>query len=707
MKLIRRELIEKHELRFPLGYKTCEDQLFTGMLYLKADGISVVADYDCLFIVKRDDGGNITTTTRGADTRIRVLELMVDMVEKQVPAGPDRDGLMNRHLSIDMFHALIHLARESDPELQKKNYQQLAALLERSYPDSLKAQVNAVTRLRCELIQRGMLQETIELEKVDREHRSTGVQPDVLVEGDRAYTRLPFFRDADRGIPDEIYDVTTALQDRHQLDSVTVDGSVLKITGHAYVRRVSQDAAATELVLRERGSKVEHRFPTTVLATPELGAGKEDGGKYRYPAAGFSAEIDLANAVDGSRLPKGLLAAPAPPEGPSRPLPSTGSPHPTVSAGSADARRATTSGSSSAVSTPSSRATRRSCTVRATGCVPAAPPRSSFRISGPSRSATAAPSGPVNASRWGSSTDPLPPRTASVTSIAASGADTDAGQRPSSAPNSRPTASNSAPVRSSTAGEVRASTSRPVRGASSAYGRSAAQPAAADRSSGPSAIPAHSAVTASGPAANGSPGNSLATSNSSGDLLRQTRAAVPLVGEDVLITGAGPIGHHGRRRRQARRGPQRRHHRRQRGPPRPRPHGRRQPRPERRAAHHRRGPAEAGSARGLRHRPGDVRPPRGDARDGREHDAAAGSPCSACPPRSSPSTGPACASMITVKGIYGREMFETWYAMSVLLEGGLDLAPVITGRYGFRDFEAAFDDAASGLGGKVILDWTA
>ncbi|MFM9610203.1 L-threonine 3-dehydrogenase [Streptomyces niveiscabiei] len=63
-------------------------------------------------------------------------------------------------------------------------------------------------------------------------------------------------------------------------------------------------------------------------------------------------------------------------------------------------------------------------------------------------------------------------------------------------------------------------------------------------------------------------------------------------------------------------------------------------------------------------------------------------------------------SMITLKGIYGREMFETWYAMSVLLEGGLDLAPVITGRYGYRDHEAAFADAASGRGGKVILDWT-
>lgn len=64
-------------------------------------------------------------------------------------------------------------------------------------------------------------------------------------------------------------------------------------------------------------------------------------------------------------------------------------------------------------------------------------------------------------------------------------------------------------------------------------------------------------------------------------------------------------------------------------------------------------------------------------------------------------------SMITIKGIYGREMFETWYAMSVLLEAGLDLGPVITGRYDYTDFEAAFDDAASGKSGKIILDWTA
>ncbi|MGI5273211.1 L-threonine 3-dehydrogenase [Nonomuraea sp. CA-218870] len=64
-------------------------------------------------------------------------------------------------------------------------------------------------------------------------------------------------------------------------------------------------------------------------------------------------------------------------------------------------------------------------------------------------------------------------------------------------------------------------------------------------------------------------------------------------------------------------------------------------------------------------------------------------------------------SMLTIKGVYGREMFETWYNMSVLIEKGLDLSPVITDRYPCHEFEAAFATAASGRTGKVILDWSA
>jgi threonine 3-dehydrogenase len=61
--------------------------------------------------------------------------------------------------------------------------------------------------------------------------------------------------------------------------------------------------------------------------------------------------------------------------------------------------------------------------------------------------------------------------------------------------------------------------------------------------------------------------------------------------------------------------------------------------------------------------------------------------------------------MLTIKGIYGRQMYETWYKMTVLLQSGLDLRPVITHRYSYRDFEEAFRIMRSGNSGKVILNW--
>lgn len=62
--------------------------------------------------------------------------------------------------------------------------------------------------------------------------------------------------------------------------------------------------------------------------------------------------------------------------------------------------------------------------------------------------------------------------------------------------------------------------------------------------------------------------------------------------------------------------------------------------------------------------------------------------------------------MLTLKGIYGREMYETWYKMTVMLESGLDISPVITHRFAWNEFEAGFDAIRSGQAGKVILNWT-
>ena len=61
--------------------------------------------------------------------------------------------------------------------------------------------------------------------------------------------------------------------------------------------------------------------------------------------------------------------------------------------------------------------------------------------------------------------------------------------------------------------------------------------------------------------------------------------------------------------------------------------------------------------------------------------------------------------MLTIKGIYGREMYETWYKMTVMLESGLDIKPVITHRFHYTEFEKGFEVMKTGQSGKVVLNW--
>jgi threonine 3-dehydrogenase len=61
---------------------------------------------------------------------------------------------------------------------------------------------------------------------------------------------------------------------------------------------------------------------------------------------------------------------------------------------------------------------------------------------------------------------------------------------------------------------------------------------------------------------------------------------------------------------------------------------------------------------------------------------------------------------LTIKGIYGREMFETWYKATMMIQGGMDLRPLITHRFDYSEYAKAFEVMRSGESGKVILDWT-
>ena len=61
--------------------------------------------------------------------------------------------------------------------------------------------------------------------------------------------------------------------------------------------------------------------------------------------------------------------------------------------------------------------------------------------------------------------------------------------------------------------------------------------------------------------------------------------------------------------------------------------------------------------------------------------------------------------MLTIKGIYGREMYETWYKMSVMIQSGLNIEPIITHRFHYTEFEKGFEAMESGMSGKVVLSW--
>jgi len=61
---------------------------------------------------------------------------------------------------------------------------------------------------------------------------------------------------------------------------------------------------------------------------------------------------------------------------------------------------------------------------------------------------------------------------------------------------------------------------------------------------------------------------------------------------------------------------------------------------------------------------------------------------------------------LTIKGIYGREMYETWYKMTSMLQSGLNIEPVITHRFAYTDYEEAFALMRSGQSGKIVLNWS-
>jgi hypothetical protein len=282
-KLWRRTLVEEYELRFTEARLLGEDVPFAVHGLLHARKVSVVADYDCYYLEGRGDGTNASEQDVDWVAQLEYVGGILRMVADHVPAGPERDKLMERHFHgevLGMFGA-PYLARD---EAGRRAMAEAARPLCREWlTDGVSDALPPRLRLRAHCLREGkteLLSAIIEAD-VERE-----IGP-AVIEGDRAYAAYPFFRDASAGIPDSCYDTTSRVVLRQELTSYSWDGPVLRLTGKARLDGLGDPAGQeVALVLGHQG------VTYTVPARSENGA--------------YTAAVDVGRAADGGPLAEGI-----------------------------------------------------------------------------------------------------------------------------------------------------------------------------------------------------------------------------------------------------------------------------------------------------------------------------------------------------------------------------------------------------------------
>ncbi len=149
-KLFRRELLERHRIRFGEGMLVGEDLIFTVHAYCHARVISVVADYDCYHLVSRPDGSSVMQQPGSRDpiAWLTMIREPIRLMARHVEPGPLRDHLLRRHFRLDAFAQLGAVFLESDDIRRKDIAREVAALCEEWYTPGVHERLGSIDRQR-------------------------------------------------------------------------------------------------------------------------------------------------------------------------------------------------------------------------------------------------------------------------------------------------------------------------------------------------------------------------------------------------------------------------------------------------------------------------------------------------------------------------------------------------------------------------------
>ncbi|GGW18322.1 hypothetical protein GCM10018980_47210 [Streptomyces capoamus] len=201
-KLFRRSLLERHGMRFDESLFTGEDALFTLEAYLRADGVSVLSDYTCYYLVGRDDGKHVTKSgsyTLRFDSARALMKLIADMV----PAGDKRDLLMVRPFLITLLPQFGPKFLTDSEEVRRHKFELAKPLMDAYWTPGVARRLKVHERLRLHLVamQRAdLLLDVVTFVKAKKQAAAV-----LEKRGTRLYLIYPHFRSRAAGIPDEMY----------------------------------------------------------------------------------------------------------------------------------------------------------------------------------------------------------------------------------------------------------------------------------------------------------------------------------------------------------------------------------------------------------------------------------------------------------------------------------------------------------------------
>ncbi|MEV5957349.1 glycosyltransferase family 2 protein [Streptomyces sp. NPDC051987] len=201
-KLFRRALLERHGMRFDESLWTGEDALFTMEAYLRADGVSVVADYPCYYLVGREDGKHVTKS--GSYTlRFDSARALMNLIAEMVPAGPRRDSLMVRPFKVTLLPQFGPKFLKDTDDVREHKLELAKPLMDAHWNPEVARRLKVHERLQLHLVAVGrtdLLADVVRFVQAKK-------QPVPVLEkrGTQVYLGYPHFRSKAAGLPDWIY----------------------------------------------------------------------------------------------------------------------------------------------------------------------------------------------------------------------------------------------------------------------------------------------------------------------------------------------------------------------------------------------------------------------------------------------------------------------------------------------------------------------